>query len=360
MNSAQDSSTSGVTPADFEAGVLDFAGRLRSFVRKRIANPQDAEDVAQDVFLKVFRSRASLRNPDKLEAWIYQSARSSIIDYYRRRRPQEELDESRPQDIETINEAGANLVLSVRRFIQTLSEEYRRPLEMAEFEDKSVAEISAALKISPSATKSRLTRARAQLRDRFMKCCRFEYDSFGKVIDYKGRHACACEETPHCVPEAPHQGSAKTRILLPPLNYALATENDAPAILSLLKLSGLPTEDLNADKLLNFVIAKSGTHLLACAGIEPFGRLGLLRSVAVLPELRGLRLGSDMVERGEALACQLELREIYLLTIGAASFFSAHGYAAVPRSTVPPSIAASSEFASVCPASSKLMRKSLT
>jgi DNA-directed RNA polymerase specialized sigma24 family protein len=46
-----------------------------------------ADDLAQETMLKVFRSRAALRDGPRLEAWLYRSARTTLIDFYRRQRP---------------------------------------------------------------------------------------------------------------------------------------------------------------------------------------------------------------------------------------------------------------------------------
>lgn len=183
-------------PADFDTGVLEFAGRLRAFIRRRVADPNDAEDLAQDVFLKVFRARGALRDARKQRAWLYQIARGAIIDHYRRRRPSEELPASLATEDHEFDEVGERLRRSVRRFLATLPEHYRRPLELAEFQGKSVAEIAGQMSLSTSAVKSRLARGRTQLREQLLRCCRFEFDRFGKIIDLRRKAACACDPTP--------------------------------------------------------------------------------------------------------------------------------------------------------------------
>ena len=50
-----------------------------------------ADDLTQETLLKVYRSRATLRDGQRLEAWLYRIARTTVIDYYRRKRPTEEL-----------------------------------------------------------------------------------------------------------------------------------------------------------------------------------------------------------------------------------------------------------------------------
>ena len=359
MTSAPASTAAAPPPASvgFEAGVLEFAGRLRAFIRKRVADPNDAEDITQEVFLKVFRARGTLRDPGKLNAWLYQTARGTIIDYYRRRRPSEELAETTPAEPGELDEVGARLRRSVRRFLTTLPEAYRQPLELAELEGLSIAAIATRMRLSETAVKSRLARGRAQLRQKLLDCCQFEFDTFGKVIDLHQRNACACDGTPTCGPAAEVEG--RTHSLPPHLAIGLAVDEDEPAIRALLAPAGLPVEDLTARHILNFVTAKTGDQLVGCAGIELHATAGLLRSVAVAAGLRGLGVGVRLVAAAETLAAQLGLRELYLLTTTAPAFFERRGYERIARGDAPPAIRASREFASLCPASAIVMHKAL-
>lgn len=73
-----------MTAPRFDAGVLNFVPRLQAFIRRRVRDDTLADDLAQETLLKVYRSRATLRDDAKLEAWLYQIARGTIIDHYRR------------------------------------------------------------------------------------------------------------------------------------------------------------------------------------------------------------------------------------------------------------------------------------
>jgi amino-acid N-acetyltransferase len=244
---------------------------------------------------------------------------------------------------------------SVRRFLTTLPEAYRQPLELAEFEGLSIAAIATRLHLSETAVKSRLARGRAQLRQKLLDCCQFEFDTFGKVIDLRQRNACACDATPTVGPAAERRAHS----LPPHLSVALAVDEDEPAIRALLESAGLPVTDLTAGHILNFVTAKTGDQVVGCAGIEVHETAGLLRSVAVAAGLRGLGVGGRLVEVAETLAAQLRLRELFLLTTTAPVFFERRGYGRIERGAAPPAIRASREFAALCPASAIVMRKDL-
>ena len=57
-----------MTATQFDADVAEFVTKLRAFMRARVPNDATADDLAQETLLKVYRSRASLRDDDRLEA----------------------------------------------------------------------------------------------------------------------------------------------------------------------------------------------------------------------------------------------------------------------------------------------------
>lgn len=57
---------------------------LKNFIRDRVSNEEDAEDILQDVFLKLISNVDKLIDNQKVHAWIYKTTRNAIIDYYRR------------------------------------------------------------------------------------------------------------------------------------------------------------------------------------------------------------------------------------------------------------------------------------
>ena len=131
------------------------------------------------------------------------------------------------------------------------------------------------------------------------------------------------------------------------LRPARRTEFDA--IAGLLTSAELPVEDLDVAMLEAFVVATEGGELLGVAGLEVYGSNALLRSPAVDTEHRSRGLGARLVDAIETEARSRGVTAVYLLTTTAARFFERLGYTAHDRATVPPSIAATAEFSSLCP-----------
>ena len=137
-----------------------------------------------------------------------------------------------------------------------------------------------------------------------------------------------------------------------------ATGDDHAAIRGLLQDSRLPVADLDASAI-DFIVAIDAGALAGVVGVETFGDVGLLRSLAVRTDQRGHGIGERLVQAIEARAATLGLRRLVLLTETAAPFFARRGYAAIARDQAPAAVHASAEFRALCPASATCMIKSL-
>ena len=94
-------------------------------------------------------------------------------------------------------------------------------------------------------------------------------------------------------------------------------------------------------------------------GVELFGDVALLRSLAVSADARSSGMGTALVRHVESYAVSQGVRTLYLLTTTAEGFFARLGYASVAREAAPPAIRSTPEFAGICPASSAFMSKQL-
>ena len=128
----------------------------------------------------------------------------------------------------------------------------------------------------------------------------------------------------------------------------------------LLVAAQLPVADLCLSKLEHFIVARNADGaLIGAVGLEPFGEVGLLRSLVVHTSRRGGGLGQALTRQLENGALKLGVRSMYLLTTTAADFFPKLGYRAIERAEVPEAIAATEEFKNICPASAVCMAKTL-
>lgn len=131
------------------------------------------------------------------------------------------------------------------------------------------------------------------------------------------------------------------------------------AIDDLIRAGGLPAEVVRDRFPEAYVVARRGTDVVGVAALEVHGPTALLRSVAVAPAERGRGTGIALVADRLAMARESGIDSVYLLTTTAAPLFRRFGFVAADRSSAPAALAASPEFAALCPASAACLRLDL-
>ncbi|MRG88126.1 RNA polymerase sigma factor SigZ [Salinibacillus xinjiangensis] len=176
---------------------------LKQFIKSRLSNEQDAEDIIQEVFIKIHNHLPNLKEEEKLQAWVYQITRNTLIDFYRCRNTQKNIfEESKKETIRTFNdqhtEENINELVSswLKDLTSRLPEKYQEALSLVEFQQISQKELASRLGLSPSGAKSRVQRGREKLKKALLECCHLEFDYAGNIIDYRiNRGNCACAKT---------------------------------------------------------------------------------------------------------------------------------------------------------------------
>jgi len=182
---------------DFEHVHDEFDARLRRFVRSRVWDPESAEDILQDVYLRIHTHIGTLRDCSRLPAWLFQITRNAILDHHRARRPTQELKEEVPQPEEPeTDEAMAELARGLAPMIESLPERYRQALSLTLHEGLTQQELARRLGISLSGAKSRVQRARERLKQMLLECCHLEFDRRGRIVGYQERCRCCARSLP--------------------------------------------------------------------------------------------------------------------------------------------------------------------
>lgn len=170
----------------------EFSSTLRSFISLRVSNPSQIEDILQDVFVKIHSNIEFLKENTKIRSWVFQITRNTIIDYYRKQKIKlEDIDEIPIEDEVAINninniielELAHKVAAGLKEMIDNLPEKYSQALYLVEFQGLTQQELAKKLGISVSGAKSRVQRGRQLLKDSLMKCCHFELDRYGTIID---------------------------------------------------------------------------------------------------------------------------------------------------------------------------------
>src|SRR5262249_21051202 len=163
---------------------------LRQFIRTQVRDDQQADDLLQEIFLKIHTYLDAVRAPEKVGNWLYQIARHVITDHYRLQQSKatiplsDELADrlSTPEETQE-NEAVQRLLPPLFPLVERLPRLHRQALLLTEVEGLTQKALAQQLGLSFSGAKSRVQRARDQLR-KLLSCCHFAFDRRGHLIDY--------------------------------------------------------------------------------------------------------------------------------------------------------------------------------
>ncbi len=134
----------------------------------------------------------------------------------------------------------------------------------------------------------------------------------------------------------------------------------APQVGQLLAACDLPASDLSPEYLEHFFACGDAAGVpQGVVGVEIYGEVALLRSLAVAADCRGMGCGKALVAQAESHARLHGVTRVYLLTTTAERFFERLGYAPAARESAPEEIRRTREFSALCPSSAAFMLKAL-
>ncbi len=159
---------------------------LRNWLRGRLGNAHDAEDMLQDLFLKAMRQKRKFCEIGNARAWLYEVARNAVADRLRLKKEQVEL----PEDLAAEHEetpAVESLAACLPRALSELSEEDRDAITRCDLEGMSQEDYAKLKGLTLPGAKSRVQRARKRLREHLTEACQVRFDEAGKVCCFVPR-----------------------------------------------------------------------------------------------------------------------------------------------------------------------------
>ena len=137
-------------------------------------NREDAEDVSQDVFIKLYSSKISTKNDEEIKAWLIRVTTNTCHSYFRNpfRRKRIDIDENEIADIVDTGSSEQDIVNRkvVMDAVMSLPEHYRIIVYLFYYEEYSIGQISNILRIKETTIQTRLSRAREKLRSVLADC----------------------------------------------------------------------------------------------------------------------------------------------------------------------------------------------
>ncbi len=175
-------------PVDFETLHDTLRPRVLTFLQ-RFVSTTEAEDLTQEVFLKIHRGLGTFRQESQVSTWVFQIATHAALDHLKsathrhalRQSPLEEVDVHGIEEDHARAPFQAELACCIRGMVATLSVEDQTILHLCELKELRVSDIATILEITPGAAKIRLHRARQRLKARMEAGCRISLDDRGEL-----------------------------------------------------------------------------------------------------------------------------------------------------------------------------------
>src|SRR5688572_27147768 len=168
----------------------ELSTELRNFVYRKVKDRDAANDIVQDVFIKVQAKISQLRETEKIAGWIFQITRHTIADYFRAKAKTLTTAELQwDNDTQDFNDCVA---FCLNKLMYTLPEKYREAVVLTEIENLSQTELAERLGISYSGAKSRVQRGRQMLKDKLTDLYNIKTDSYGNIIVCEDKVPCNC------------------------------------------------------------------------------------------------------------------------------------------------------------------------
>jgi RNA polymerase sigma-70 factor (ECF subfamily) len=165
----------------------DHEAELARFIRFRVHDEAETQDLLQEVFLRALRQPGGLCGIDNRRAWLYQVARNLLIDRLRLTKDQVPLPDDLAAEPEPPMAPVELLQHCLPRVLTELSPEDREAIRLCDLEGLTQQAFADRLGLSLPAAKSRVQRARARLKARLVEACQVRFDETGQVCCFVPR-----------------------------------------------------------------------------------------------------------------------------------------------------------------------------
>ena len=172
-----------------------FGNQLKAFIVSKVHNESIADDILQDVFIKIHANIDKLNDDTKIQSWIYQITRNLIVDYFRGiKKERGELSYPFHNEEDSSDNFMSEALQDMIKMMDDLPPEYCEALCLTGVEGLSQKLYAEKKGISYSAAKARVQRARKKLKDMLMNCCHYQFDNYGTIIDIYPANCCCCND----------------------------------------------------------------------------------------------------------------------------------------------------------------------
>lgn len=158
---------------DFHNRVLPVKNKLYRFAYRMMGNEEDAEDIVQEVFIKVWKKRDEMHTLLNMEAWCMRLVKNKCLDtlkssHFKVSKQNEEIDIPEESNTPFANMAMHDTMQKIKSFINSLPEKQKQVIQLRDIEGYSYQEISGIMEVDLNQVKVNLHRARNTIREKLI------------------------------------------------------------------------------------------------------------------------------------------------------------------------------------------------
>lgn len=164
-----------------------YSLKLKHYIMKNVSNQFDAEDILQELGIRIKKNENKINNITNIEAWLFKITKNLISDYYRSKNNCSYIEDLNKINISTNTEQDnynietANCLL---KLVEYLPSTYKDAIIESDYRGEKQTILGQKWGISYSGSKNRVQRARKKLRANFLDCCEIKFDNSGNVTEF--------------------------------------------------------------------------------------------------------------------------------------------------------------------------------
>lgn len=157
-----------------------YAVDVKHFILTKVKDETVTDDLLQETFIKVHTKLGTLKDEDKIKAWVFSIARHTVMDYFRSKN----LNDVIAEDLIGFEDVNPEHTKEdcLRGIIKGLPKKYRNPLILSDIQGLKQAQISERLQLPLPTVKSQIQRARKLIAQGFVDCCDFKINDHGYLV----------------------------------------------------------------------------------------------------------------------------------------------------------------------------------
>lgn len=174
------------SPLSLEQVWGQYQQGLKKFLHSKVSNPDDVDDLQQEILIKTHQNLHTLKDADSVKSWLFQLANRTIIDFYRKRARYQRDSEIQAEDLwfeQQEDLIEQEMAKCIQPFVNALPQEQATLLSEVDLKGASQKQLADKVGLSYSTLKSRVQKGRVELRKLFEDCCTLQLDKNGSVID---------------------------------------------------------------------------------------------------------------------------------------------------------------------------------